>query len=88
MHLAQHPLAQLVQRQRAVLLDQGDQAAVAEPITGFAGRIRQTIRVQHEEVACRDRNRDLLQQAVERLPLVDLQPEHQPIGRQHLQARR
>ena len=88
MHLAQHPLAQLVERQRAVLLDQGDQATVAEPLTRFAGRIRQTIRIQHEEVACRDGNGHLLQETIERLPIVDPQPEHQPIRGQHLPARR
>ncbi len=87
-HLAEHPLAQLVTRQCAVLLDQRNQALVAEPFACLVDRIRNAIGIQHEEVACRDRHGDLLQQAVERLPLVDLQPEHQPIGRQQLRARR
>ena len=77
-----------IERQRPVLLDERRQPPIAKPLSRVIGRFGYAVRIQHEQVAGRQGNRDLLQQALERLSIVDLKAQDQPIRRERPDPRR
>src|SRR6516225_1715702 len=82
--LPQHPLAQLVRRQVRVPLDELPQPVLAEAIVVRVHRLADAVGEEQVEIARVHRNRLLLQEAFEHLPAVDLEAEHQAVGRQNL----
>src|SRR6266850_137179 len=79
--LAEDPLAQLLERQVAVLLDERGQPLLSERLPCRVHRLADAVGEQQHEVARGERQRDLLEQAVEPLAIVDLQSQHEADGR-------
>ena len=82
--LAQDALAQLVGGQIGMLADQAGQPRVAEAVAFAIHRLGDPVGIEHEQIAGAERQRHLLEQPVERAPLVELQAEHQTVRRHQL----
>ena len=86
--LAQHALAQLVRRQVRVRLGELAEPVLAEAVIARVHRLADAVGEEHEQIAVVQQDRVLLQQPLERLALVDLQSQHESVGREDLRPAR
>src|SRR5262245_42263621 len=84
--LAQHALAQLVGPQMRVALDQLAEPVLAEAVVVLVHRLADAVGEEEIEIAGAERNRLLLEQPLEHLAVVDLEAEHEAVGREDLGA--
>ena len=82
--LSQDTLAQLLERQVRLLLDERAEALLAEAVTCRVHRLGDAVGEEHEQVAGAERQRHFLEQAPEHLAIVDLEAEHQPVRGENL----
>ena len=76
---AQDTLAQLFERQLAVLGDKRGEPFLAKGLAVGIHRLGDPVGEQQHHIAHAERNRHLLEQAVEPLAVIDLETEHQTI---------
>src|SRR5262249_31804345 len=86
-NLAQHARAQLVRRQVRVALRQLPEAVFAEALVARIHRLADAVGEEQVQIARPERDHVLLQQPLERLAVVDLQPDDEAVGREDLRLR-
>ena len=78
---AQDAVAQLLERQVAMFLDDGGQSLFAEWFAGLIHRFRHTVGEEKHDIAGAQRLRHLFEEALEPLAVVNLQTEHETVWR-------